>query len=225
MRPFEATNSLCNAWEIMAPRQRVAIVGIGGIFPQSATLEQFWSNIQAGIDTAREVPAGRWILANEDVFDPNVGAPDRVYSLRGCFIEGFQFDPEGLQLDSSLLQQLDPMYHLALHAGRQAWRDAFTRDLDLTRVGVVLGNIALPTDSVSAITREILRQTLPDLPSPPGKGRKEGTALLGFASNPELCRRILTTVLPSPPAPEGRNLASSPAASPQACLRKRWPRR
>jgi len=144
----------------MAPRQRVAIVGIGGIFPQSATLEQFWANIQQGIDTAREVPAGRWILANEDAYDPNVGTPDRVYSLRGCFIEGFQFDPEGLQLELSLLQQLDPMYHLALHAGRQAWRDANTRDLDKARVGVVLGNIALPTDSVSALSRETLGRTI-----------------------------------------------------------------
>ncbi len=140
----------------MAPRQRVAIVGIGGIFPRSATLQQFWSNIQAGIDTAREVPPGRWILANDDAFDPRSGVPDRVYSLRGCFIEDFYFDADGLQLDSSLLSQLDPMYHLALHAGRQAWRDAVTTTLDRTRVGVILGNIALPTDKASALTVELL---------------------------------------------------------------------
>ena len=41
--------------------QRVAIVGIGGIFPQSATIEQFWANVKNGIDTAREVPPGRWM--------------------------------------------------------------------------------------------------------------------------------------------------------------------
>ena len=143
----------------MGPRQRVAIVGIGGIFPQAPTLEQFWANIQAGIDTAREVPPGRWILANADAFDPRPGTPDRVYSLRGCFVEGFQLDPEGLQLDPSLLEQLDPMYHLALHAGRQAWRDARTDDLDRRRVGVVLGNIALPTDQTSALARQILGRT------------------------------------------------------------------
>jgi acyl transferase domain-containing protein/3-hydroxymyristoyl/3-hydroxydecanoyl-(acyl carrier protein) dehydratase len=144
----------------MTPRQRVAIVGIGGIFPQSATLEQFWSNIEQAIDTAREVPPGRWILAPKDAFDPNVGTQDRAYSLRGCFIEGFEFDPEGLQLDAELIAQLDPMCHLALHAGRQAWRDAVTDNLNLTRVGVVLGNIALPTNSVSALTREILGRTI-----------------------------------------------------------------
>jgi len=144
----------------MEPRQRVAIVGIGGIFPQSPTLSQFWTNISSGVDTAREVPPGRWILSSSDAFDPRPGTPDRVYSLRGCFIEGFELDPEGLRLDPSLLQQLDSMVRLVLHAGRQAWRDAATANLDPSRVGVVLGNIALPTDKASALTRDILGRTI-----------------------------------------------------------------
>ena len=140
----------------MAPRQRVAIVGMSGIFPQSATIEQFWANVKNGIDTARHVPAGRWTLAPDDAYDPHPGTPDRAYSLRGCFIEGFQLDSAGLALDRNLLTQLDPMCHLALHAGRQAWRDAVTDHLDPRRVGVILGNIALPTDSASAWTRDKL---------------------------------------------------------------------
>ncbi len=140
--------------------QRVAIVGIGGIFPQSASLDQFWANIRGGVDTARDVPPGRWILSNADAFDPRPGTPDRVYSLRGCFIEDFAFDPEGLHVDRELLKQLDPMNHLALHAARQAWRDAVTANVDCRRVGVVLGNIALPTDNASALTREILGRTI-----------------------------------------------------------------
>jgi acyl transferase domain-containing protein/3-hydroxymyristoyl/3-hydroxydecanoyl-(acyl carrier protein) dehydratase len=144
----------------MAPRQRVAIVGIGGIFPQSATIEQFWANVKNGVDTAREAPPGRWILDAADAFNPIPGTPDRTYSLRGCFIEDFPFNPAGLALERDLLAQLDPMVHLALHAGRQAWRDAVTAHLDPRRVGVILGNIALPTDSASAWTREILGRTL-----------------------------------------------------------------
>src|SRR5580692_3592 len=98
----------------MAPRQRVAIVGIGGIFPQSATTQQFWANVKNGIDTAREVPPDRWILSSADAFDSRPGIPDRTYSVRGCFIEGFELDPDGFALDRNLLAQLDPMYHLAL---------------------------------------------------------------------------------------------------------------
>jgi len=40
----------------------IAIVGVGGIFPQSAHLSQFWANVRDGVDTACEVPAGRWVL-------------------------------------------------------------------------------------------------------------------------------------------------------------------
>ena len=33
------------------------------------------------------------------------------------------------------------MFHLVLHAGRQAWQGAVTTDLDRSRVGVVFGNV------------------------------------------------------------------------------------
>ncbi|WP_406694715.1 beta-ketoacyl synthase N-terminal-like domain-containing protein [Singulisphaera sp. Ch08] len=144
----------------MQHRERVAIVGIGGIFPQSPDLDRFWANIAAGVDTTREVPRGRWLLDVADAYDPRVGAPDRVYSTRGGFIEGFQLDPDGLDLDPAELGRLDPMFHLALHAGRQAWQSAVTADLDRSRVGVVFGNIVLPTETSSALAREVLGQTI-----------------------------------------------------------------
>jgi acyl transferase domain-containing protein/3-hydroxymyristoyl/3-hydroxydecanoyl-(acyl carrier protein) dehydratase len=138
---------------------RVAIVGVGGIFPQSPTLKHFWAKIRDGVDTAREVPPGRWLLTMEDAFDPRPGQPDKVISKHGCFIENFRLDPEGLDINPALLEQLDPMFHLALHAGRQAWRDAITKDLDRRRVGVVFGNIVLPTESSSAFAQSYLART------------------------------------------------------------------
>ena len=48
------------------------------------------------------------------------------------------------------------MVHLALHAGRQAWRDSVTEAVDPARVGVMLGNIVLPTASASAMADWIL---------------------------------------------------------------------
>src|SRR3712207_6724308 len=101
-------------------QQRVAIVGMGGLFSQSPTLEQFWSHILHARDTSREVPPGRWLLAPEDAYDPAVGAPDKVYSLRGYFIDSVAFDLSGFRLSPDLLAQLDPVFHLVLHAGRQA---------------------------------------------------------------------------------------------------------
>src|SRR6185437_15363389 len=117
-------------------RPRVAIVGIGGIFPGSADPDRFWANIAAGVDATRDVPEGRWAIAASEALDPRFGQPDQVYSTRGGFIEDFRLDPEGLDLDPGLIERLDPMFQIAMHAGRQAWRDASTEGLDRRRVGV-----------------------------------------------------------------------------------------
>ncbi|MBM4077843.1 MAG: hypothetical protein FJ267_19615, partial [Planctomycetes bacterium] len=140
--------------------ERIAIVGLGGIFPGAADLDTFWNNIVRGIDSGRHVPDERWYLSPESAYAPWPPKPDRVYSTWGCFIEGFQFDPEGLDLDREFLSRLDPMFHLGLHAARQAFRDATSlRSADRSRIGVILGNIALPTESTSAFCRDVLGRT------------------------------------------------------------------
>ena len=79
-----------------------------------------------------------------------------MYSKRGCYITDFELDAEGIQLDPALIPQLDPVFHLALHASREALRDANLAGFDHSRTGVIIGNIALPTEKTSAITAEIL---------------------------------------------------------------------
>ena len=135
--------------------QPIAIVGMGGIFPGAATLGQFWNNIVNGRDAAKEVPPGRWLLRTEDALDSKPATPDKVYSSRGCFIEGFQLDATGLDLSPEFLAGLDPLFHLILHAGRAAFDDASMKRIERSRIGVILGNIALPTESSSALAGEI----------------------------------------------------------------------
>jgi acyl transferase domain-containing protein/3-hydroxymyristoyl/3-hydroxydecanoyl-(acyl carrier protein) dehydratase len=138
---------------------RVAIVGIGGLFPAAASPERLWDNILAAADAARDVPPGRWLLPPEVAFDPAGPRPDRVYSRRGCFLDPFTLDRTGLDLAPELLAELDVVFHLALHAGRQAWQAGVTHTLDRRRVGVILGNIALPTEKASALARHYLGRT------------------------------------------------------------------
>jgi PfaB family protein len=144
--------------------QRIAIVGIGGLFPGTDSvsdhrsgqhLEEFWKNIQSGRDCSREVPADRWLLNKEDAWAKDL-TPDKVNSIRGCFLDSFQLDPTDLDLDKDILANLDPMFHVLLHAGRQAWQDINSENLNKQRVGVIIGNIVLPTDSSSALADEIL---------------------------------------------------------------------
>ena len=137
----------------------IAVVGMGGIFPGAPDLDHFWANIAAGVDASREVPPHRWVLHPARAHDPEIGAADKVYSTRGCFIEDFHLDMRNLDLDPDVVAVLDPLFHLALHAGRQAVEDAGLSEASRARVGVIIGNIALPTDSSSKIAREILGQT------------------------------------------------------------------
>ena len=140
-------------------KSAIAVVGMGGIFPGAPDLDRFWANIAAGVDASREVPPHRWVLRSAQAHDPEIGAADKVYSTRGCFIDDFQLDMRHLDLDPDVVAVLDPLFHLALHAGRAAVEDAGLSEASRARVGVIIGNIALPTDSSSKIAREILGQT------------------------------------------------------------------
>ena len=139
----------------------VAIVGVGGIFPQSPTLNHFWENITANLNAARRPPAGRWLLDPDEVYAPEIGAADKVYSRQGCFIEtgSSELCFDGLDLPENFLQRFDPLFHLLLHSGRQAFLDGVTANLKRERVGVIIGNLALPSEKSSAMARDTLGRT------------------------------------------------------------------
>jgi acyl transferase domain-containing protein/3-hydroxymyristoyl/3-hydroxydecanoyl-(acyl carrier protein) dehydratase len=125
----------------------IAVVGAGGLFPGAPNLEAYWELLAAGRCAAKEVPAGRWVAEPET---PGL-------SRRACFVEGFAFDPAGLALDREWLLSLDPAFHFALHAARAAAEDAKLASGLKGRTGVILGQLVLPTDGVSAWARELLR--------------------------------------------------------------------
>ncbi len=139
----------------------IAIVGMGGIFPDAPTPDAFWKNIVAGKASAKEAPENRWLLSKEDAFDPGVGTPDHVYSKRGCFIDddAFALNYPSLQIDPKLVAQLDPVYQVLLYAGQMAFQDADAAGWDHSTTGVIIGNLALPTEQSSALAREILGRT------------------------------------------------------------------
>jgi PfaB family protein len=149
----------------------VAIVGIGGIFPDAPDLAAYWENIRSGHSAFREIPEGRWPVAPDAVFDPETGKADCVYSRRGCFIEHLPSAASlpGITLDATLLEGLDPLFHLLLHAGKRAFDDGVTAPLDRSKVGVIIGNLALPTETSTILTRTTL-------------GRSFEEQLLGSAS-------------------------------------------
>ena len=140
----------------------IAIVSKAGLFPGAANLAAFWKNILTGQSAARKAPTGRWLIPADEVHQSG-GGEDRTLSAKACFIEDFQFDPSRFNVNQATrdrLTQLDPMFHLLLHAGKEAWDSAKTINTDRSRTGIIIGNIALPTDASSALADEILGEAL-----------------------------------------------------------------
>ena len=137
---------------------QIAIVGMAGMFPGAASLEEFWKNLIGLKSAGREVPAGRWTLDPAAIKTQKVGEADRVISTRGCYLDPFELNCAGLNLDPAFVRGLDPLFHVTLEVGRTAFGDAQMQNVNRERVGVALANIALPTDSISKLSRKILQQ-------------------------------------------------------------------
>ena len=131
----------------MTVPQDIAIVGIGCIFPGASNMDQFWSLICRASCMASQPPAGRW-PGDPRIFCDSKLSADRLLSSRACFVDPLPpvSVPEVQGLDTS---GLDPLFHLLLYAGQQAWNDAVTDYLDGSKCGVLLGQIVLPSETLS----------------------------------------------------------------------------
>ena len=133
---------------------------MGGIFPQARNPEALWELVRERRSTAAEVPASRWGLSAEALYDAEKGAPDRVYSTRACLcdhahaLEQVQaylrrHKPLTRRIDPEHLAQLDPLFHVFFYAALQALEDARMEPGHGLSMGVVAGNLVLPTASTS----------------------------------------------------------------------------
>ena len=82
----------------------IAIVGAGALLPGAADAAAFWANVAAGRDCARDVPPGRWPIDPASAHQPGGPAPDKVYSLRGYFLDAIPTDPATYEEKAPSLQ-------------------------------------------------------------------------------------------------------------------------
>ncbi len=137
----------------------IAIVGVAGRFPGAADVRALWANVLASNSAVREVVPGRWPAAVADMVDPR-GSVDHARSSRGCALDPFTLDTTRLALPSALIGRLSPLVKLTLQVGSDAFRSAQLKNVSLSRVGVVLANIALPTDGASRLAEDVFAGAL-----------------------------------------------------------------
>ena len=128
---------------------KIAIIGMSGLFPGSSTMDEFWDNLMQGKDLTG--------IANKADFgaDPSLfyqkekGIVDKCYSLRGGYIRDFQFNPNGYQLPADYLTKQDKLYQWSLYVAKEALQQSgyLNKAAALQKCGVILGNLSFPTAS------------------------------------------------------------------------------
>ena len=84
-------------------------------------------------------------------------------------------DISGLHVSSDFLDRLDPLFRLLVMAGKQAFDDACIKGEDHRGTGVILGNLVLPTDALSAMAEETLFRTFEEKVLPGNQTPYAGT--------------------------------------------------
>jgi len=124
-----------------APRQPLAIVGIGCRFPGGITdPESFWRVIAAGTDCVTDIPPDRRELAGW--YDPRPATPGRMTTKRGGFLPLVDhFDAAFFGIAPREAIRLDPQQRLLLETAWETFEDAGTdvRTLEGSRTGVFVG--------------------------------------------------------------------------------------
>jgi 3-oxoacyl-(acyl-carrier-protein) synthase/acyl carrier protein len=121
----------------------IAVIGLGGRYPQANDVDSFWENLKAGKDCIIEVPAQRWDHAR--YYDPEKGKVGKSCSRWGGFIQGVNtfdhafFDisaAEALYMDPQERVFLEVVWHLFENAGYTQRR---VQSLHQGEVGVYVG--------------------------------------------------------------------------------------
>ncbi|MEM9924468.1 MAG: PfaB family protein [Cyanobacteria bacterium P01_D01_bin.50] len=142
--------------------EKIAIIGFSCLFPDAKNAEEFWHNLIEQKDSTSSLSIDEIGIEPTIFYDPVKGTPDKVYSLKGGFVRNFKFDTSGYNLPASLLQNLDNTFKWSLYAAKQALQNSgyLENESVLSKCGVLLGTLSLPTKSSNKLFEPIYQQAL-----------------------------------------------------------------
>ncbi|MFM7407930.1 MAG: polyketide synthase [Cuspidothrix sp.] len=142
--------------------KKIAIIGLSCLFPDANNPDQFWQNLTTEKDSTRDITITELGIDPDIFYDENKGTPDKFYFKKGGFIRDFQFDPSEYNLPASFVQSLDNTFKWSLYAAKQAIIDSgyLGNQSALSKCGVILGTLALPTKASNQLFAPIYQQTI-----------------------------------------------------------------
>ncbi|MEB3220298.1 MAG: PfaB family protein [Nostocales cyanobacterium 94392] len=142
--------------------EKIAIIGFSCLFPDAKNAEEFWHNLIEQTDSTSELSIDEIGIEPTIFYDSEKGKADKVYSLQGGFVRNFKFDGSGYNLPASFLQNLDDTFKWSLYAAKQALQNSgyLENKSVLSKCGVLLGSLSLPTKSSNQLFEPIYQQVL-----------------------------------------------------------------
>ncbi len=141
MLPHDTIKEESHSDTISLPiENRVAIVGMGCIFPDALNINQFWSNVTDKKYSITEIPESRW--STELYFNEDKTAPNKSYSKIGSFITDYEFASIKYRIPPKIAERMDEVQKWAIDAAKQALDDAGIPTDGKSRlpVSVIVGN-------------------------------------------------------------------------------------
>jgi polyketide synthase PksN len=113
-------------------REPIAIIGMGGVMPQSEDLFSFWSNLEEARDLVTEIPSDRW--KKEDL-------PANISKWGGFMKEIDKFDPLFFGISPMEAELMDPQQRIFMQTVWETIEDAGYKPSDLagSNTGLFVG--------------------------------------------------------------------------------------
>ncbi|MGD1911160.1 MAG: PfaB family protein [Rivularia sp. (in: cyanobacteria)] len=142
--------------------EKIAIIGFSCLFPDAKNAEEFWHNLIEQKDSTSSLSIDEIGIEPAIFYDPVKGKEDKVYSLKGGFVRNFKFDGSGYNLPAPFLQNLDNTFKWSLYAAKQALQNSgyLENESVLSKCGVLLGTLSLPTKSSNKLFEPIYQEAL-----------------------------------------------------------------
>ena len=103
-------------------KEKIAIIGMGCVFPDALDFTQYWQNIVEGKNSIREVEPEFW--SAEEFYDPDPNAPDKTYSKVGGMAGPIEFDAKEFGVSPKVMEHTSVEQLFGLVVARQALIDA-----------------------------------------------------------------------------------------------------
>ncbi|MEJ2248742.1 MAG: beta-ketoacyl synthase N-terminal-like domain-containing protein [Candidatus Lokiarchaeota archaeon] len=108
--------------ELIENDDRIAIVGLGCIFPDANNIKEYWNNILNKKYSVSEIPKERWDI--DIYYDPDKKAPAKSYTKIGAFVKNFKFKSIKYRIPPQIADHMDDVQKWALVAAEEALLDA-----------------------------------------------------------------------------------------------------